>query len=68
MSTISTDEWVRRLNALGREMDDLAASLHPSVWGEALADLRARYEKLARQPTCDDKQLPLFAEEPTDDG
>ncbi len=43
------DQWVRRLNALGAEMDAVAASLHPSAWEEALAPLRAQYRKLAAQ-------------------
>ncbi len=43
------DQWVRRLNALGAEMDAVAASLHPSAWEEALAPLRVQYRKLAVQ-------------------
>ena len=50
---MTTDEWVAKLNALGGELDELAASLHPSVWEEQLAELRAKYRKLARAETCD---------------
>ena len=33
---LTTDEWVRRLNDLSREMDALAATLHPSMWSQEL--------------------------------
>lgn len=44
---MTTDEWVARLNALAREMDDLAASLHPTAWAEALRDLNDKWRRLA---------------------
>ena len=58
---LTTDEWIRRLNALGREMDEIAASLHPSAWHEVLAPYRARWRELAAAETHDPpEQLRLF--------
>lgn len=56
---MTTDEWVARLNALAREMDDQAASLHPSVWPEQMEAVNARYRKLAAVNTCDEVQLEM---------
>lgn len=39
--------WVKRVNDLARRMDDAAASMHPSAWGEQMAPLNERYRKLA---------------------
>lgn len=46
---LTEDEWVRRVNAMGLEIDEYAASVHPSVWknDEHLKDLKKRYLKLA---------------------
>ncbi len=58
---LTTDEWVQRLNALGREMDEIAVSLHPSAWHEALAPYRVRWRELVRAKTYDPlEQLRLF--------
>lgn len=40
--------WLRRLNRLGAELDEQAASLHPSAWREQLGPIRARWLALAR--------------------
>ena len=37
------DKWVKRINALAKEIDDTAASVHPSAWKEALAPLAEKY-------------------------
>lgn len=42
-------EWVRKLNKLGAEMDEIGDSMHPSGWDEALAPHREQYRKLAAQ-------------------
>jgi glutathione S-transferase len=41
--------WVRRLNALGDDLDADAAALHPSAWHEAMEEKREKWEKLARK-------------------
>lgn len=42
------DKWVSRLNRLSAEMDETAATLHPSAWSEALAPLNEKWKKEAR--------------------
>ena len=44
-----TDQWVAKLNRLGAEMDQIAASMHPSGWADALAPHWERYRTLAEQ-------------------
>jgi len=43
-------EWVRRANAMGREIEDYSASIHPSCWATDLhlLDMKKRYLKLAK--------------------
>lgn len=50
---MTTEQWVKRLNKLAEEMDETAASLHPSAWHEALAPMREEYERLAKKETDD---------------
>jgi hypothetical protein len=45
---LTTDEWVRRVNSLAREIDEIAASIHPSAWREALGPEFRKYERLAK--------------------
>jgi len=52
---MTIDEWVRKVNSLAAEIDDIAASLHPLVWNEQLADLHERYQKLCGKETDDDR-------------
>jgi hypothetical protein len=40
--------WLRSLNRLAAELDECAASLHPSVWREQLGPMNARWRALAR--------------------
>lgn len=40
--------WLRRLNRLAAELDEQAASLHPSAWREQLGPMTARWRALAR--------------------
>ena len=49
----TTEEWVAAVNQAAREMDEWAASLHPSAWPEALADLRAQYRAIAGANVAD---------------
>ncbi len=50
----ATDKWVARLNKLAREIDEDAATIHPSAWKEQLGDLYEKYRKLAgRGPNGD---------------
>lgn len=46
-SVDSTAAWVAKVNALAAEVDETAASLHPSAWQEQLAGLHDRYRRLA---------------------
>lgn len=39
--------WVRRVNALGREMDGWAGSMHPGAWPDALTPHRREFLRLA---------------------
>ena len=41
------DRWVSRCNAMARELDDIAASIHPSVWPEAMKEMSEKFKKLA---------------------
>ena len=43
----AVEKWVGQVNALARDLDESAASLHPSVWPEALAPEMERFKKLA---------------------
>ena len=46
--------WLRRLNRLAAEIDEQAASLHPSAWSEQLGPMSARWRALARAGPPDD--------------
>ena len=39
--------WVAAVNAAGRELDELAAAIHPSAWKDELEPGRERWKKLA---------------------
>jgi hypothetical protein len=45
---LTTDEWVRRVNELAREIDEIAASIHPSAWRETLEPEFRKFERLAK--------------------
>lgn len=47
--SMTDEEWARRVNAMAREIDEYAASIHPSCWetDEHLKDMKRRYLKLA---------------------
>jgi len=51
MKRLTTDEWVRRVNALARKIDEWERVLHPSAWPEQLGDLHEQYRRLAALPT-----------------
>lgn len=54
---ITTDEWVHRLNALARQMDEMCEGVHPSAWHELTEELRDEFHRVAQMPT---EQLSLF--------
>jgi hypothetical protein len=43
-----TDKWVKKLNTLATEIDELAGSVHPSMAMDITADLRKKYQLLAQ--------------------
>ena len=45
---MTEDEWVKKLNALARDMDEIAGSVHPSTAAALTADLREKYRALAQ--------------------
>jgi len=51
---MTIDEWVHRLNALGADLDDMAAAMHPSAWHDALAQESEKWRKLAAITEADD--------------
>lgn len=40
-----TDAWVHRVNRAARELDEAAASMHPSAWRDELEEQRQKYKK-----------------------
>ncbi len=58
---IMTDEWMHRLNALARQMDEMCEGVHPSTWHELTAELQDEFKRLTQMPTADPlEQLTLF--------
>ncbi len=43
------EKWVSRINRLAREIDELAATIHPSAWPEALRELNEKWKKEAKK-------------------
>lgn len=43
------DDWVKKLNSLSREMDELAGSVHPSMAADITAGLREKFRALAQR-------------------
>ncbi|MCL6479323.1 MAG: hypothetical protein K6T65_13100 [Peptococcaceae bacterium] len=53
MPDAAVDPWVRRLNALAREMDKICRATHPTAWPEQFQDMPEKWKKLARDgPVC----------------
>lgn len=46
---MTEDEWVKKLNALAREMDEIAGSVHPDTAMAITSDLREKYRALAQE-------------------
>ncbi len=46
---MTTDEWVRKLNRLAREMDSDCNGVHPSAWADLTEDKREKWHKLAER-------------------
>lgn len=42
-----TDKWVKKLNKLAAEIDEIATTTHPSAWPEQMGDLPEKWKKLA---------------------
>jgi hypothetical protein len=42
-------KWVALVNKMAREMDEKAASVHPSAWPEMMKAENEKYRKLAAQ-------------------
>ena len=58
--TLTTDEWVRRLNALADKLAEYENMTHPSSWKELNADLMQQWREIAATPVYDPpKQLEL---------
>ena len=45
---MSVDDWVKKLNALANEMDEIAGSVHPATAMALTSDLREKYRALAQ--------------------
>lgn len=43
------DDWVKTLNSLAVEMDEIAAAVHPSTLMSQTENLRSKYRKLAQK-------------------
>jgi len=46
---MTTEKRLARLNRLGQDLDERAASMHPSAWPEALKEDMERWKRLARK-------------------
>ena len=51
--TLTTDEWVRRLNKLAAEIDEWCATTHPSGWPHVVGTQMDEWRELAKRPTYD---------------
>ncbi len=53
--SLTTDEWVERLNVLGRKMDSETVDMHPSAWPEWIRHrgFLGEWEALVSTPTYD---------------
>ena len=47
LSSMTTEEWVRRLNKMAREMDDTCEGVHPTAWAEITGKTLVAWKKLA---------------------
>lgn len=47
--SMDDDEWVKKINDLGAEMDEIANSVHPSLAIDITAELRKKYRILAQK-------------------
>lgn len=55
---ITTEEWVRKLNALGKYLDDCFLMVHPSGWDDIARQNRReieQYKRLAKYKPCDEE-------------
>ena len=43
------DDWVKKLNTLSREIDEMAGSVHPSIALDITAGLREKFRALAQR-------------------
>lgn len=45
---MTVDDWVKKLNTLANEMDEIAGSVHPATAMALTANLREKYRALAQ--------------------
>ena len=50
---MTTDNWVRRVNALARHADEIARTMHPSAWPELMQPYHEQFRTLAGARTFD---------------
>lgn len=55
---ITTEERVRRLNAIARQMDELCKGVHPSALHELTAEMQGEFHRVAQMPTDDSPEQP----------
>ena len=46
---MTTEEWVRRLNKMAREMDDACEGVHPTAWADITGKTLAAWKKLVKE-------------------
>lgn len=59
MRSLTTEEWISKLNEIGGELDERCSSLHPSAWqyDPDIAKLKEQYRALAKKEIEDRVQL-----------
>lgn len=53
---MTTEEWVRRVNALARKMDAACEGVHPTAWPELVKKDLTAWRRLAAVELVDDPQ------------
>ena len=68
--TLTTDEWVAKLNALSLEMDALADMVHPTVWTQhGMEEMKEEWRQIVSAPIQDALfDLPEQADGSSNDG
>lgn len=58
---MTTEEWVRRLNKMAREMDDACDGVHPTAWSEITGKTLAAWKKLSKEAINEPKSKAIEA-------